>query len=249
MANGHNAKILECPNLNAFVSVSPGAIICWLSKLPVLVFSKGSQLLIAQAIAGLTSIVGGFALGGGTPTVIPWSFLDQYSEVPPPSWSDSLFAAVLPSHVTLVLPAQRGGTPAPAPVRHGGPPSCPDPVSIDVASSAHPAASLHFGGHGLHYGQCLQHVHSSLASCRGSIPFDYGGLFRTAPPTTSATTIMATAALLRIMGGIRLSNFLHRCMGGIKLLLGMFPCLCTAVHPFPRAMGGISVRLHWLPQA
>ena len=105
-----------------------------------------------------------------------------------------------------------------------------------------------FWGHGLHYGQCPQHVCSSPALCGGYVPFDYGGFFCTPPSTTSVTTIMAMAALLRIMGGIRLSNFPHWCMGGIKLLLGMYPCLCTAVHPFPRAMGGIPMRLHQLPQ-
>jgi hypothetical protein len=219
------------------------------SELPVLVFSKGGQLLIAQAIAGLTSTVGGFALGGGTPAVAPRPFLDRYSEVPPPSWSDSLFATVLPSHVTSVLPAQGGSTPAPAPVRHGGPPSCPDPAGIDAALSARPAASLRFGGRGLHYGQRPQHVRSSPASRGGYVPFDYGGLFRTAPPTTSATTIMATVALLRIMGGTRLSKFFRWCMGVVKLLLGMFPRLCTTEHPFPRAMGGIPMRLHRLPRA
>jgi hypothetical protein len=84
MANGHNVVTLECPNLNAFVAASPGAVICWLSKLPVLIFSKGGQILIAQAIVGLTSTVGGIVLGGGTPTVAPRSFLDRYLEDPPP---------------------------------------------------------------------------------------------------------------------------------------------------------------------
>jgi hypothetical protein len=83
MANGQNVETLECPDLNAFVAASPGAVIHWLSELPVLVFSKGGQLLIAQAIAGLTSTVSGFALRGGTPMVAPWLFLDRYSEVPP----------------------------------------------------------------------------------------------------------------------------------------------------------------------
>jgi hypothetical protein len=33
------------------------------------------------------------------------------------------------------------------------------------------------------------------------------------------------------------------------LLLGMYPCLCTVVGPFPRARGGIPVQLNWLPRA
>ncbi len=112
----------------------------------MLVFSEGGHLLILQAIAGLTSTVGGIALGGGTPTVAPRSFLDRYSEVPAFSRSDSSFSTVLPSHVTPVLPVQGGGTPAPAPVRHGGPLSHPNPVSVDAVPSARPAASFSFGG-------------------------------------------------------------------------------------------------------
>jgi hypothetical protein len=146
MANGHNVETLECPDLNVFIAASRGAVICWVSELPVLFFSKGGQLLILQVIAGLTSTVGGFALRGGTPTVAPQSFLGGYSEVPPPSQSDSSFVTVLPSHVTSVLPTQGGDTTAPAPVRHGGPPSCPNPVSVDVALTARPTASLRFGG-------------------------------------------------------------------------------------------------------
>jgi hypothetical protein len=182
MANGHNVKTLECPDLDAFVAASPSAIIRWFFELPGLIFSKGGQLLITQAITGLTSTVGSFALGAGTPTVAPWLFLDCYSEVPRPLQSDSLFATVLLSHMTSVLPAQGGSTPAPAPVRHGWPPSCPNPVCVNAASSASPAVSLHFGGHGLHYGQRLQHVRSSSASCGGYVPYDYEGFFHTTPP-------------------------------------------------------------------
>jgi hypothetical protein len=132
---------------------------------------------------------------------------------------------------------------------HGGPPSRPDLVGIDVALFSPLAILLRFGGHGLHYNPCPQHVRSSPASRVGNIPYDYGGFFRTAPPhTTTVTTIMATAALLRIMGGTRLPKCLRWCMGGVMLLLGIYPRLCTVVGPFPRAMGGIPVRLHWLPQ-
>jgi hypothetical protein len=65
---------------------------------------------------------------------------------------------------------------------HGGPPSCPDPVGINVALSARLAISLRFGGHGLYYDPCLQYVHSSPASCVGNVPYNYGGFFCTAPP-------------------------------------------------------------------
>ncbi len=131
---------------------------------------------------------------------------------------------------------------------HGGPPSCPNLVGIDVALFSRLAILLHFGGHGLHYDPCPQHVRSSLASRVGNVPYDYGGFFCTASPhTTTVTTIMATAALLRIMGGTRLPKCLRWCIGGIMLLPGIYPCLCTVVGPFPRAMGGIPMQLHRLP--
>jgi hypothetical protein len=60
---------------------------------------------------------------------------------------------------------------------------------------------------------------------------------------------MATVALLRIMGGTRLPKCLRRCMGGVMLPLGIYPRLGTVVGPFPRAMGGIPLRLHRLSRA
>jgi hypothetical protein len=170
MANGHDVETLECPNLNTFVAASSGAVIRQSSELLVLVFSEEGQLLIAQAITSLTSTVGGFALGGGIPTVATRLFLNHYLEVPLPLRSDSMFAMVLLSHVTLVLPVQGGSTPTPAPVHHGGPHSCPDLVGIDVALSACPAALLHFGGPVF-----------TPALHRGYVHYNYGGLFRTAP--------------------------------------------------------------------
>jgi hypothetical protein len=83
----------------------------------------------------------------------------------------------------------------------------------------------------------------------GTSPMIMGGSSIPPPPTTLATTIIAMAALLRIVGGICLSNFLCQCMGSIKLLFWMYPYLCTVVHSFPRAMGGIPVWQHQLPQA
>jgi hypothetical protein len=238
MANRHNAETLECPDLDAFVAASPGAIIRWLFKLLVLVFSKRGQLLIMQAIAGLTSTVGGFALGGSMPTVTPRLFLDRYSEVLPPLRSDSLFATVLLSHVTSVLPALGGGTPAPAPVHHGGPPSCPDPVGVDAASSARPAASLHFGGHGLHYSQHPQHVRSSPALCGGYVPFDYGGFFRPAPPSNFSYYHHGHGGPPAHHGGhpsVQLSPSVH---GGRQAPPWDVPLYVYGNAPFPQGHGG-----------
>jgi hypothetical protein len=125
---------------------------------------------------------------------------------------------------------------------HGGPPSRPDLAGIDVALFSRLAILLRFGGHGLHYDPHPQHVRSSPASRVGNVPYNYGGFVRTTPPhTPTVTTIMATAALLRIMGGARLPKCLRQCMGGVMLLLGIYPHLCSVVGPFPRAMGwGVS---------
>ncbi len=65
---------------------------------------------------------------------------------------------------------------------HGGPPSCPNPVGIDVALSARLAISFHFGGHGLHYDPRPQYVRSSPASRMENVPYNYGGFFCTGPP-------------------------------------------------------------------
>jgi hypothetical protein len=83
----------------------------------------------------------------------------------------------------------------------------------------------------------------------GTSPTIMGGSSVQAPPTTTVTTIMATVALLRIMGGTRLPKCLRRCMGGVMLPLGIYPRLGTVVGPFPRAMGGIPLRLHRLSRA
>jgi hypothetical protein len=65
---------------------------------------------------------------------------------------------------------------------HGGPPSCPNPVGINVELSSRLAILLRFGGHGLHYDPHPQYVCSSPASRMGNVPYNYGGFFRTAPP-------------------------------------------------------------------
>jgi hypothetical protein len=67
-------------------------------------------------------------------------------------------------------------------------------------------------------------------------------------PTKISTNAIPTMAILCIMGGTRPLKHLPQCIGGILLLLGMFLHLCAEVgQPFPRVMGGIPVRLHWLP--
>jgi hypothetical protein len=83
VVNGHEVTTIDCPNFNAFLVTFPGTIACWIAKLPVLVLLKGGQLLLDQAIAGLTSRAGGFAIQGGAPTVAPRSFLDH-------AWSSPL---------------------------------------------------------------------------------------------------------------------------------------------------------------
>jgi hypothetical protein len=72
LAHGHQVTMLKCLDLNAFTAAS----------LPTCVLSEGSQLLIEQAAARLTSLVEGIALGDRPTTAVLWSFLDRYSELP-----------------------------------------------------------------------------------------------------------------------------------------------------------------------
>jgi hypothetical protein len=66
VANGHEIETIDCPDFNKFVAAFPGAIVCSIEELPVPIFSQGGQLLLEQAIAGIMSTVGGFAIGGST---------------------------------------------------------------------------------------------------------------------------------------------------------------------------------------
>jgi hypothetical protein len=59
--------MIDCPDFDAFLVTFLGAIVCWITELPVLVLLQGGQLLLDQAIAGLTSRVSGFVIRGGHP--------------------------------------------------------------------------------------------------------------------------------------------------------------------------------------
>jgi hypothetical protein len=67
----HKVEVLECPDLQFFSTAHSGTIIRLLSELPVMVFVEGNPLLLEQAVVGITSSVGGFAIGGGTSTPVP----------------------------------------------------------------------------------------------------------------------------------------------------------------------------------
>jgi hypothetical protein len=67
----HKIEALECPDLQIFSAAHSGAIIRLLSELPVMAFVEGNRLLLDQAVVGITSSVGGFAMGGGTSTPAP----------------------------------------------------------------------------------------------------------------------------------------------------------------------------------
>jgi hypothetical protein len=73
LAHGHQ---LECSDLVAFFAASPGTIVCPILTFPTLVLSEGGQILIDQAVARLTSLVNGIALGDGPTTIVPWLFLN-----------------------------------------------------------------------------------------------------------------------------------------------------------------------------
>jgi hypothetical protein len=119
LANGHEVKTIKCPDVNAFATGFPGAIVCWLSDLLVRIFAKGSRLLIDQAITGSTLMEGSLMHGNGTKTVASQLFLDYYLEVPPLEGSSS-FLMVVPSQGGLFEQVPRGSLPASHPTRYGG---------------------------------------------------------------------------------------------------------------------------------
>ncbi len=69
--NGHEVTTIDCPDFNAFLVASPGAIVRRIAELPVLVLSQGGRLLLDQALSRLTSRVRGFAIGESALTFAP----------------------------------------------------------------------------------------------------------------------------------------------------------------------------------
>jgi hypothetical protein len=138
--------ILKCPDLDAVITASPGAIVRPISPLPTLVLSKGSQLLIDQVVACLMSLVNSVALRDGPTTLVPWSFLDCYSEL-------LRVASLLVA--TVLCPQQMSLLGAWVILLH---PSCSDPDGANVAPTARYALPR-LGGDELRPMPCpLQHV-------------------------------------------------------------------------------------------
>ncbi len=130
LAHGHQVTILEWLDLDTFIAMSLGAIICPISTIPTLVLSEGGQLLINQAVACLMSLVDDVALGDCPTSAIPRSFLNCYLELL--LVASSLFATVLLSSTDV--PALSHPAPSSFPL-HGGPHSHPDPDGVDVTAS------------------------------------------------------------------------------------------------------------------
>jgi hypothetical protein len=178
VANGHEVTTIDCPNFDAFLVASPGAIVCRIAELPVLVLLQGGQLLLNQALARLTSGVGGFVIGWSAPTFAAQLFLDCYLELPAGSISSLSFATVLPSHGALVIQVEGGDHHVPPLVHHMSLSSCPDLVSVDIGLSACPL--LRYGSHGLiPYNLVPPYVHSPPAL---HADYNYRGFFHAAPP-------------------------------------------------------------------
>jgi hypothetical protein len=144
-----------------------------------MVFVEENRLLLDQAVAGITSSVGGFAIGGATSTPAPRSFLDRYSTLSPGDDTSLSFQMVLPSHAKSTIQVVGGSHHVPPPVRHGSRSSRPDPVGVNFALSA--CASSSYGRQGIvPYTLVPPYVHPPQPL--QGVPYDYGGFFRKAPP-------------------------------------------------------------------
>jgi hypothetical protein len=133
---------------------------------------------------------------------------------------------------------------------HGGPPSCPDPVGINVALSARLAISLRFGGHGLHYDPCPQYVRSSPASCMGNVPYNYvGGSSIQPPPHNYGYYHHGHGGPPAHHGGHPSAQVSPSVHGGRHALPRDLPSFGYGGGTFPQGHGGIPLRLHWLSQA
>ncbi len=97
---------------------------------------------------------------------------------------------------------------------------------------------LHFGGHGLHYGQCPQYAHSSPASCRGYVPYDYGGFFHTAPPNNFAYYHHDHGGPPAHHGGHLSSQLSLSMHGGHHAPPRDVPSFVYGGAPFPQGHGG-----------
>jgi hypothetical protein len=225
-----------------------------------MVFVEGNRLLLDQAVAGITSSVGGFSIGGGTSTPAPRLFLDRYSTLSPGDDTSSSFQTVLPSHVGSTIQVVGCSHHVRPPVRHGSRSSRPDPVGVGFASSAR--ASSGYGRQGIvPYTPVPPYVHPPQPS--QGVPYDYGGFFRQAPPDSRVYAQQGQrqhgAPTHHGVPPSAHKPYLGR--GGVTLLRdrwvlrdvmplrGMFPCLSTVVVLSPRDMGGIPARLHLLPRA
>jgi hypothetical protein len=144
-----------------------------------MVFIERSCLLLDQAIAGITSSVGGFAIGGGTSTPAPRLFLNHYSTLSPGDDTSSSFQTILPSHAGSTIQVVGGSHHVPPLVRHGSRSSCPNPVGVNFASSARALSG--YGRQGIvPYAPVPLYVHPPQLS--QGVPYDYGFFFRQAPP-------------------------------------------------------------------
>jgi hypothetical protein len=167
-------RCLSAPIFNFFSAAHSGAIIRLLSELPVMVFVEGNCLLLDQAVAGITSSVGGFEIGGGTSTPAPQSFLDRYSMLSPGDDTSLSFQMVLPSHAGSTIQVVGGSHHVIPPVHHRSWSSCPNPVGVNFALSARTLPS--YGRQGIvPYAPVPPYVHPPQPS--QGVPYDYGGFF------------------------------------------------------------------------
>ncbi len=227
--------MLKCPNLGVFIAASPGAVVRPVSTLPTLVLSQGGQLLIDLSVAHLTCLVDGVAHGDGPTTFVPQLFLDCYSELP--LVASLSFATVLPSPTEGLV---RSISPPAASTLHlhGGLPSRPNPIGVNVAPSTHYASPC-LGGYGLRLvPSSFQQIRSAPASLVSAAAHNYGGFFHTAEPSYGGGYYHHGCASVRYFHWGPLSaHSLLSDHGGCYLPSGDIPSFVNEGGPFPTCPG------------
>jgi hypothetical protein len=214
-----------------------------------MVFVEGNRLLLDQAVAGITSSVGSFAIGGGTSTPAPQSFLNCYSMLSPGDDTSLSFQTVLLSHARSSIQVVGGSHHVPPPVRHGSWSSRLDPVGVNFASSARALSG--YGRQGIvPYALVPPYVHPPQPL--QGVPYDYGGFFQQAPldsrfyaqqgqrqhgaPTHHGVPPSAHKPLLGHGG--RHASFGSLGLEGFHASLGNIPSFVYGGGPFSQGHGG-----------
>jgi hypothetical protein len=246
LAHRHQVMTLKCPNLDAFIATSPGAIVCLVSTLPTRVFSPredSSFLTRRWPVSRLwwTSL----PLRMAPLLLLPNCFLTAtWSSLWLPPWCllrsshprqiDLLGAWVFQLHLPYIF---MGGLLT---------------AQIPTALMWLPLHATHcriLGGMGS--APCL------LLSIRSGLPLSNtlaillipmgGSSTLRIPLMAGATTILFKHLPATSMGGLCLLIACSPVMGSFIFLPGTSPPMSTGMVCFPLALVSFHMHLHWLP--